>query len=314
MLIRDLDVIVVCEINVDIVVSGLGGPPEFGAERAVDDVLLTAGSSGVLVATNLADMGMRVGICGLVGDDEFGRFMLLHCRKHGIDSEGVVVDPSQRTGASVLLSTCSDRAILTHPGAMEHFTFDLLRLDILARARHLHVSSLFLQSALRPAVPRLFAAAHALGLSTSLDTGHDPAETWGIDGVLDGVDVFLPNEVEALAISGQTESRAALESLARRVPAVSVKCGARGAWAARSTERVFEPAYQVRTVDTTGAGDAFDAGFLNGWLAGDGLGSCVRRGNACGALTAAHLGGSGALSAAAIGALLATEPILGGVE
>ena len=102
---RDLDVVVVCEINVDIVVTGLNGPPDFGAERLVDAVTLTAGSSGVLAATGMADLGLRVGVCGLAGDDPFGHYMLEHLDRHGIDRGGVVVDPAERTGAGVLLST-----------------------------------------------------------------------------------------------------------------------------------------------------------------------------------------------------------------
>jgi len=118
---RDLDVVVVCEINVDIVVTGLGMPLAFGAERLVDGVTLTAGSSGVLAATNMADIGLRVGVCGLVGDDTFGRYMLDHLERHGIDRSGVVVDPAVQTGAGVLLSTPQDRAILTYAGAMVLF-------------------------------------------------------------------------------------------------------------------------------------------------------------------------------------------------
>lgn len=304
---RDLDVVVVCEINVDIVVAGLDGPPRFGAERTVDDVVLTAGSSGVLTATGLADLGLRVGICGLVGDDAFGHYMLDHCRQHHIDHAGVVVDPRVRTGASVTLSARDDRAILTHPGAMARFSHDQLRFEVIARARHLHLSSYFLQAALRPAVPTVLARARALGLSTSCDTGHDPAEQWQIDGLLAGIDIFLPNEVEALALSGAAEPEAAAVWLAARVPIVAVKCGAVGAWAARDAQRVFVPGFPVRAVDTLGAGDAFDAGFLSGWLAGADLEACARRGNACGALTAAHLGGTGALDPARLQALLAQD-------
>src|SRR5712692_1744491 len=100
----------VCEINVDIVVSGLAHPPVFGAEHLVDGVTLTAGSSGALTATNLAALGLRVGVCGLVGDDPFGRHMRQHFARYGIDISGLVVDPAVATGASVLLSTARDRA------------------------------------------------------------------------------------------------------------------------------------------------------------------------------------------------------------
>jgi sugar/nucleoside kinase (ribokinase family) len=301
---RDIDVVVVCEINVDIVVAGLQGPPRFGAEHVVKDVLLTAGSSGVLAATGMAALGLRAGVCGLIGDDSFGRFMLEHCDRNGIGRDGVVVDPAARTGASVLLSTSADRAILTYPGAMARFDYDAVRFDVVARARHLHLSSYFLQAALRPRVPELLKRAHALGLTTSCDTGHDPAERWEVDSLLSGLDMFLPNEVEALAITGAKTVDAALAWLGSRVPLVAIKCGGAGAWAARGAEKIFVPGFSVAAVDTTGAGDAFDAGFLDGWLAGSDLAMCVRRGNACGALTVARAGGSGGFDTRRVAALL----------
>lgn len=290
-----LDVVVICEINVDIVVSGLTAPPAFGAERLVEAITLTAGSSGVLTATNMADLGLCVGVCGLVGDDPFGRYMLEHLDRHGIDRSGVVVAAQEQTGAGVLLSTTHDRAILTYPGAMAHFGLADVRFDILARARHLHLSSYFLQAALRPDVPLLLARARALGMTISADMGHDPAERWEIARLLEGLDAFLPNEVEACALAGTANPYAALEWLAARVPIAVVKRSSAGALAARGAERVEAPAFSVPVKDTTGAGDAFNAGFVAGWLAGDDLAACTRRGNACGALTAAHIGGSGGL-------------------
>ncbi len=302
---KDLDIVVVCEVNVDIVVAGVDGPPRFGAERTVSDVVLTAGSSGVLTATGLADLDMRVGVCGMVGDDPFGHYMLEHLEGHRIDRAGVVVDSKTRTGATVALSGEHDRAFLTFPGAMARFGLPHIRADVIARARHLHLSSYFLQVGLQPDVPALLRHAHGLGLTTSVDTGHDPAEQWKIGELLEQVDIFLPNHVEALAISGAVDVEDALSRLAGLVPVVAIKCGADGAWAAHGDERVFVPGFAVSARDTTGAGDAFDAGFLNGWMAGDNLAACVLRGNACGALTAAHVGGTGALSAERVGALLA---------
>src|SRR6185437_7205636 len=285
---RDLDVVVVCEINVDIVVSGLDGPPVFGAERVVDEVVLAAGGSGLLTATGLADLGLRVGVCGLLGDDPFGRFMLDHLDRHGIDRRGVVVDAAERTGSSVMLSTSRDRAILTHTGAIARFTHEQIDFDLIRHARHLHLSSHFLQAGIRRAVPHLLAQARAHGLGTSADTGHDPDERWDVADLLPGLDIFLPNEVEAQAITGTATPEAALARLALQVPLAVVKCGAAGAMAARGSEQVRLPGFAVRAVDTTGAGDAFDAGFLAAWLGGTDLERAVRWGNACGALTAAQ--------------------------
>ena len=303
---KTLDVLVVCEINVDIMVAGLAGPPRFGAELAVGDVALAAGSSGVLTATGLAALGLRAGVCGLVGDDLFGRFMLEHCDRRGIDRAAVTVDPGVRTGASVILSAGSgDRAILTHAGAMAQLRLTMVPPEALARARHLHLSSHFLQAALRPDVPALLARARALGLSTSADTGHDPEERWEVADLLPGLDLFLPNETEALAISGAATAEGALEWLAARVPSVVVKRGGEGALAARGAERAAVPGFAVPVVDTTGAGDAFDAGFLSALLAGEPLAACVRYGNACGALTVTQVGGPGAIGRERVAALLA---------
>ena len=299
-----LDVLIVCEINVDIVVTGVGATIDFGAERAIDDVRLTAGSSGVLTASGLAALGLQVAVCGMVGDDLFGRFMLDHLDRLGIDSGGVLIEPEQRTGASVLLSNARDRAILTMPGAMAAFSLAHVPPGLLERAQHVHLSSYFLQAALRPDVPELLLRARGAGATTSADTGHDPREEWSIDGLLEGLDVFLPNETEACAISGQADVDGALDWLAARVPTVAIKRGANGASAARRGSRVDLPGFSVRSVDTTGAGDAFDAGFLSGLLAGEDLANCVRRGNACGALTAAHVGGFGGYDAARIQDLL----------
>ena len=158
---------------------------------------------------------------------------------------------------------------------------------------------------------RLLDLARVLGLSTSCDTGHDPEECWEIGDLLDGLDIFLPNEVEALAISDATSVEGALTWLASRVGIVAVTCGAVGAWAARGDERRFVPGFAVRAVDTTGAGDAFDAGFLAAILRGADLEAAVRQGNACGALTAARVGG-GAIDAARVGYLLGDEAVQSG--
>lgn len=305
---RDLDVVVVGEINVDIVVTGLAGPPEFGAERLVDGITLTAGASGILTATGLAALGLRVGYCGMVGDDRFGRFMLDHLERWGIDNSGVVVDAQAQTGAAVLLSTAQDRAILTFAGAMTQFALGHVNFNLVARARHLHLPSYFLQTALLPGVPALLARAHALGLTTSADTGHDPTEHWNVAPLFANLDLFLPNAVEAAAIAGSNSAGAALDWLAERLPQVAVKRGADGASAARGTERARAAGFPVEVRDTTGAGDAFDAGFLAAWLDNRDLAACLRQGNACGALTAAHVGGTGAFDREKVNALLAAQP------
>ena len=228
------DVLVVGELNVDIILSGLEGLPALGQERIAREMLYTLGSSSAIFAHNLARLGARVAFVGKVGDDSHGRYLVDVLRSGGVDTSGVIVDPSTATGLTVSLSLPSDRAFVTYPGAMERFTSADIAPSLLKRARHLHVSSYYLQPALRPGLALLFQSARNLGLTTSLDPGHDPADRWdGIWDVLPLVDLFLPNEDEALRIAGCDRLEAAGPRLAERASLVVVKRGTDGAVAWR---------------------------------------------------------------------------------
>jgi len=290
----DYDLLVLGEINVDLIVNGEDLVPVFGQELLVDDVTLTMGSSSVIFACGAARLGHRVGFVGVVGDDELGYFMLREMRARGVDVSSVIVDPAIKTGITVSLSTPSDRAMLTYAGAIAALRADQVDPRLLDRARHLHVSSYFLQDGLRPGLPALLASARARGLTTSLDPGFDPHETWdsGLHEALRHVDVFLPNEVEGPAIAGTADTGSALETLATRVPVVALKLGAQGAVARRGAEVERATPPPVRVVDTTGAGDSFDAGFIYGYLAGWPLAQTVRLACACGALATRLPGGT----------------------
>jgi sugar/nucleoside kinase (ribokinase family) len=230
----------------------------------------------------------------------FGRFMLDELSQRGVDISNVIIDPLCRTGLSVILNrphagVTGERAILTHLGSIDRLNAGQVPHDLLQKARHLHITSYFLQTALQPGLPDLFQRAHALGLTTSLDTNWDPNETWrGLDELLGGVDVFLPNENEALAISGAANAEAALEILNQKSRVVAIKCGRSGAIAGRGGETARVKALMVQVVDTVGAGDNFDAGFLYGWLNDWTLVRALALGSACGSLSTRAAGGTSA--------------------
>ncbi len=290
----EFDVLVVGDLNADLVLSGDVAPAFGQAEKLVEDASLTIGSSAGIFACGAARLGLRTALAGVAGADEFGDFMRRALEGRGVDTSAVVVDPRLKTGLSVILSRGGDRAILTYAGSIKRLSLEHLDLAQLGRARHLHLAAYFLLDALRPDVPRLFAAARAAGLTTSLDTNYDPAQRWDgeLEEVLRHTDVFLPNEVEASAITGEAEPRAALDALARRLPTVALKLGAEGALARRGTDVASTAALPGAVVDTTGAGDSFDAGFLRGWLDGWPLERCLRLACACGSLCTRAAGGT----------------------
>ncbi len=290
----DYDVLVLGEINVDLILRADEIAPVFGQELLVEDATLTMGSSCVIFACGAARLGLRVGFVGIVGDDEFGRFMLREMEARGIDVGPVIVDPAVKTGITVSLSAAADRALLTHLGSIAALTPERVERALFDQARHLHVGSYFLQTGLREGLPELLAQARVRGLTVSLDTGWDPGEKWNgnLAETLAQTDVFLPNGVEAPAISGEPDVETALSALAKRTPLVAVKLGAEGAVARRGEETVRVAPPLVQAVDTTGAGDSFDAGFVCGYLKGWPLERTLRLACACGSLATRQPGGT----------------------
>ena len=290
---KSYDILVAGEINPDLVLTGDVVPAFNQTDKLLDSANLTIGSSSAIFACGAARLGLKVGFIGICGDDLFGRFMLEEMARREVDITPVIVDTTVQTGLSVILSTQSDRAILTHVGSMNLLRSDQVTDDLLARTRHLHVASYFLQTALQPGLPDLFRRARSLGLTVSLDPNWDPFSRWhGFDQLLPLVDVFLPNQNEAMALTGAKTVDLALVCLARECPEIAVKLGERGAIATRNKEIISAPALKVKVVDTTGAGDSFDSGFLFGFLNGWSLERALKLGAACGSLSTRAAGGT----------------------
>jgi sugar/nucleoside kinase (ribokinase family) len=286
------DILVAGEINPDLILSG-DVTPEFGqVEKLVDSAGLTIGSSSAIFACGAARLGLQVAFIGVCADDVFGHFMLEQLQARAVDISNVILNPGGQTGLSVILNRGDDRAILTHLGLIGALRAGQVTDDLLRQARHLHIASYFLQSALQPGLPDLFTRARSAGLTTSLDTNWDPSGEWlGFDKLLPLVDVFLPNQNEALAISAASTMEDALQNLAQKCLAVAVKCGSHGAYASQAGISAHTPALAVQVVDTVGAGDSFDAGFLYGWLNGWSLEKTLRMATACGSLSTCAAGG-----------------------
>lgn len=289
------DLLVIGEINPDLVLRGEDVVPEFGqAEKLVEHAELTIGSSSVITACGAARLGLAVAFIGLTGDDQFGRFMLKAMRERGIDVSGCVVDDERATGMSIILSGPDDRAILTYPGTIPHLRIEQIEESMLRKTRHLHVGSYFLLDALRPALPGLFSRAKLEGVSVSLDSNWDPSGEWDIAPILPHLDLFFPNKNEVHLISGAKDFEQGLEILAKQIPTLAVKLGAAGGAAQKGHEKANAPAIAVEVVDSTGAGDSFNAGFLYGQLNDYSLGDSLSLACACGSLSTRAAGGTSA--------------------
>ena len=289
------------DCNPDVLVTGGDVTPAFGQqEKLVDGISLVIGGSAAITAVAAARLGLGVALVAAVGADPAGTFMRDQVAAEGVDVSAVAIRDDAPTGMTVALSRGGDRAILTALGAMASLTAADIPGALLARPRHVHASSWFLlQESLGPGLAGVLAAARAAGATTSLDTNWDPSGRWG-DGHLSAAiaqaDILLPNEPEALRLARAATLDAAVASLTApgrpAGPRLVVKLGDRGALCADGPERHQVSLPPVIPVDTTGAGDCFNAGLIAGLLQGLPLPRAAALGCAAGALSTGAPGGT----------------------
>ncbi|QMV18350.1 ribokinase [Granulicella sp. 5B5] len=290
---RRFDIALAGETNLDLILYGL--PEDMPVERELlgTGFTTTLGGSSAILAHNLAILGSRTAFLSEVGDDAFGSIANDYLLPTGLDLSHFRRKLGTTTGVTVLLPHGRRRHILTYPGVMSELTVDDLDLGYLTSARHFHLSSLFLQTGLHAGLPRLFDTLRAAGLTLSLDTNDAPSGQWRgvLDLLLDKIDILLPNEDELLQIADADSLELALDKLAPRIPLIVVKCGPRGAVVQRDGNRDWVAPVSVQPIDTIGAGDSFNAGFLHAWLNGGDPLRAAAFGNITGALSTLRPGG-----------------------
>ena len=290
-----LDLLVIGDVNPDLIVSGGSLEPRYGqVETLVERADLVAGGSASITAIGAARLGLRVGICGVVGDDAAGRLMRDCLTDAGVDTERLRIDPVLPTGMSVILTRRDDRAILTAPGTITALSSDDLEALPDMPARHVHAASYYLMSdTFRRALPVAFRRFRASGTTTSIDTNWDPDEEWNLDSVFGDLDLFLPNQAEIRAVTQRGSINEAMMRIAARGPAVAVKLGPKGAATLMNDEAVRVGAPELSEyVDAIGAGDSFNAGFLAARLSGANPLESLRLAVATGTLSTRSAGGT----------------------
>jgi sugar/nucleoside kinase (ribokinase family) len=293
-----LDLVVVGDCNPDVLVLGDDVTPAFGQqEKLVPSMSLVVGGSASITAVAAARLGLSVALVAAVGADPAGQFMLDQLAREGVATGAVAVREDLPTGMTVALSNGGDRAILTALGAVGALTAGDVQAALLRQARHVHISSYFLvEESLGPGLADLIATAQAAGAAVSLDTNWDPSGRWGGDllaAALARADLLLPNEAEAVRLSGEPDLAAAVPVLTAAGTRLVVKLGARGALCADGIRRHRVSVPPLVPVDATGAGDCFNAGLIAGLLRGLALPEAAALGCAAGALSTRAPGGTG---------------------
>lgn len=280
-----LDVLCAADLCVDVILRGNVRPRFDQVEQLIDHYTIELGGSATIFAGQFAKLGGRAGILGVMGGDLFGEFVRHRLDELPIDSTRVRIDPDISTGAGFTLTESNDRAILTYPGTIDVLKSADLTDDLCAACHHWHIASYFLLNHLRPHWPEWIRKLKNAGVTTSLDPNWSTDGNWSsIHELLPLIDVFLVNQNEAAAISGHADVHAAGHLLAQSGPLVIIKQGDRGAAAFhkdQSFAATLDNAGPLRIMDTIGAGDCFDAGFIRAWQLGRSIPQCLDLATRC---------------------------------
>lgn len=298
---KKYDIAAIGELNVDVILNQIDGLPEVGKEKFAGNMLLTLGSSTAIFAANASSLGSKVCFVGMVGRDSFGSLVEDSLAAKGVATDYLVQRDDVATGATIVMNYDEDRANLTYQGAMDVMGYDDINPEVFDSCRHIHLSSLFMQSALLRDIYKVLDMAVAKGITVSLDTQWDPAETWNMDykRVLPSVTIFLPNEKELQALTATSSLDEAIEAVLPYLGcAMVVKMGSKGSLLVRKDgSRHMLPSFLNRNVvDAIGAGDSFNSGFVSAFVNGLPLEKCQEIGNMTGALNTTAAGGTGAFA------------------
>ncbi|MBS4197713.1 carbohydrate kinase family protein [Lederbergia citri] len=292
----DRNIFILGEINADLIITGEDVTPELNREKLVDRFDQVLGSSSAITASCLAGMGYNVFFVGVVGNDPFGHFCLDQLQKNGVDTSYVTIADHLQTGVTVSLSTKDDRALLTYMGAISELTEENIPDDIYSKADHIHFGSFYLQEKMKKSWKTIFAKAKKHSISTSFDTGWDPHNSWDrevISEVIQLADYFIPSEDEILNIFNINGLDQIIDQLPELSGKVVVKRGKNGSIMIEESKDILEaPALKVNPIDTTGAGDSFNAGLIAGHLQNLKGIELLEMANASGALATQRIGGA----------------------
>jgi sugar/nucleoside kinase (ribokinase family) len=279
------DVLLLADYFADLIFTGMEAVPRLGADIFGRGFQVVPGG-GFHTARALHRLGVRTGWMCHLGNDLFSRYILEEAQQEGLDTRLFRLRPQQQILVSVAFSFVDDRGFISYADDIEYDS--PIPLLVEHRPARLHLGSL----QYGPALLEIVETAHHQGAQVSMDCQYTQAtlETPGVEAALRAVDLFCPNASEVLQLCQEERLDAALDRLSGLVRCLVVKLGCEGALARWHGEEIRVPALPVQVVDTTGAGDCFNAGLLYGLLQGAPLETCLRYATICGGLSTLGIG------------------------
>ncbi len=269
--------------------------PRLGEELVTHNFAITLGGGAANTAIVAARLGSKVELVTLLGDTAMDEFAISRLESEGVGCRLVKRQPDGMGAVTVSVSCAKDRLFLTYPGCnlfLQKYLLEKNTREKLEQGTHVHFG---LAPQNWSSFSRLVGWLKKRGVTTSWDLGWHPdaLREPGFRELYSKLDIVFLNRIEALHFSRAKTPEHALRKLAHPGQCVVIKLGASGAIAKGADGNLSrDRGIKVNVVDTTGAGDAFNGGFLHAWLGGRSLGECLRIGNICGALSTTKPGGA----------------------
>ncbi len=290
----DFDIVIPGHYFCDVIFTQMREFPQLGAEIYSEGVKVVPGGGALNTATGLRRLGVNVGWAGVLGADFFSQYVKGYIQQEQLDTRLVQQLDTPLERVTVALSYPNDRAFITYAQKPPDIIMLVNKALAEAHFKHLHFPSLNAHEDM----PELLKMCKSKGMRISMDCQHreETLEMPLVQAILSQVDIFMPNAAEARRITGESDLNTAMTRLAQITSAVVVKNGAEGAMANFGTMGFRSKAFEVTPLDTTGAGDSFNAGFLAAYLQNMPIKTCLRWGNYCGAQSTLGYGASNAPS------------------
>ncbi|MBQ6476804.1 MAG: carbohydrate kinase family protein [Clostridia bacterium] len=264
--------------------------------HSIDTFLMASGGDTMNVSCNVATLGQQVDMLGVVGNDSFGKFLLNRLAEVGAGNQRMIVRDGATAVSCVFINSNADRTFYgTSNTVTRTLNLDMIDLDMLDEYDFLLYNTVFgMPELLDDQMATLFRTAKEKGCVTATDTGWDRSGKWfeHFEASMPYIDYFLPSIAEAsmLAKGCETVEEMADFFLKAGAKNVAIKLGGDGCYFKNAEEEFYMPAYDVKPVDTTGAGDAFVSGFMTGLMLGKSNRECVQMASATGSYACTFIG------------------------
>jgi len=292
--------LVIGDLNIDLILNRIEGFPKIDHEIIAEDYDVVIGGSGGIFTAVLSMLGIKTAIISTIGNDMFGKSLTSKLKENNASVSRLIINEKEKTGITIYLSYDSGKSQTSSVKLIKNLKFNDFTLKDLSSIEHVHFSSYYVMDSLRESYVEIIKKikSQSKEITFSMDTNDDPSNEWKrkIYKIFDHIDILFLNKREALNISREQNIKKAISRLSRYVEKVVIKAGKEGYFAkidGKDYRGFCQNKKNKNFLDSTGAGDNFDAAFIFGFLNNIETSKTLRFADYCAEKSVEYSGGVG---------------------